>query len=97
VVNSDGHRAEVSDGPSGFAGFLAVLSGGELVMKFTAGIASWALGEHLLSAHPARGYTSAWRLTLASTEVSYPSLVPEIGKPEGDQGQLTQLAAGNRF
>ena len=66
---------------------------GRLFMELAAGIVRLALGEHAFTAHHWGVYTNGWRLTLASTEVTYASLVPESGKPSGDQGQLNQLAA----
>lgn len=80
MVKSGGHQAEVIDGPSGFDGFVAVLFGGQCVMKLPAGIQRSVLGEHEWTAHHCGVYTNGWRVTLASTEVTYPSLIAETGK-----------------
>lgn len=78
---------------SGFAGFVAVL----VFMKSAAEFERPGLSEQELTAHLRGFYTNGWRLTLACTEVAYPSLVPETGKPSGDQGRLNQLAVKKRF
>jgi hypothetical protein len=83
----------VTEQESGFAGLVVVL----VFMKAAAEIARPGLGEQDLTAHLWGFYTNGWRLTLASNEVTYPSLVPETGKPLGDQGQLNQRAVKKRF
>jgi hypothetical protein len=83
----------VTEQKSGFAGFVVVL----VFMKSAAEIERPGLSEQELTAHLWGFYTNGWRLTLASTEVAYPSLVPETGKPSGDQGRLNQLAVKKRF
>ena len=58
-------RGEISGRPSGFAGFVVVVLGGQLFMNLAVEIAGSVLGEHASNAHHPRGYTHRRRLTLA--------------------------------
>lgn len=61
-MKSGGHRAELSDGPWGFAGFVVVVVGGRLIMKLAVEIAGSVSREHEWTAHHWGLYANVRRL-----------------------------------